>query len=89
MLTLMERAPGEVRPLVRAIWDRGEEVPIPEGEEQLLRELLERHDALSETRELARRASLKAVESIAAVSGESKSRKLLMEIPELLLERSR
>jgi octaprenyl-diphosphate synthase len=89
MLTLMERAPDEVRPLVRAIWDRGEDVPIPSNEEQRLRELLERHDALSETRELARKASLKAVESIAAVPGEPKSRKLLREIPELLLERSR
>lgn len=89
MLTLMERAPDEVRPMIRTIWDRGEEVPIPSHEEQQLRELLERHDALSETRELARQASLKASEAIAGVTGEPKSRKLLREIPEILLERNR
>ncbi|HEX9081854.1 MAG TPA: polyprenyl synthetase family protein, partial [Holophagaceae bacterium] len=34
MLTLLEKAPDEVRPLIRTIWDRGEEVPIPPDEEQ-------------------------------------------------------
>ena len=89
MLTLMERVPDEVRPLVRAIWDRGEDIPIPSNEEQRLRALIADHDALAETRELAKQASLKAVEAIASVPGEPKSRKLLREIPELLLERSR
>jgi len=89
MLTLLECAPDEVRPLIRTIWDRGEEVPIPEAEEHRLRELIRRHDALAETRQLARKASHAAAEAIAIVPGEKKTRKALEEIPEILLERSK
>ena len=89
MLTLLERAPDEVRPLIRTIWDRGEEVPIPEDEEARLRRLITHHDALAETRTLARKASEAASEAISRVSGEKKTLKLLQEIPEILLERSK
>jgi len=89
MLTLLERAPDVARPLIRTIWDRGEEVPIPEDEEAQLRRLIETHDALSETRELARKASHAAAEAIAGVPGEKKTRRILEEIPEILLERSK
>jgi len=89
MLTLLERAPDEVRPLIRTIWDRGEEVPIPDNEEARLRALIAHHDALAETRALARRASEAASKAIARVSGEQKTLKLLQEIPEILLERSK
>jgi octaprenyl-diphosphate synthase len=88
MLTLLECAPEEARPLVRKIWDRGEEVPIPEGEETLLKSLLERHDALAETRDLARQASSAASAALAGVEGEAKAGKLLREIPEVLLQRT-
>ncbi len=88
MLTLMERSPDEVRPLIRTIWDRGEEVPIPQAEEIQLKALIARHDALSETRQLARKASLAASEAIASLPGDRKFQKLLQDIPELLLERS-
>ncbi|MCE1228153.1 MAG: polyprenyl synthetase family protein [Firmicutes bacterium] len=88
MLTLMERAPDEVRPLIRTIWDRGEEVPIPETEEHRLRDLLAAHDALAETRHLAHRASQAAMDAIAQVPGDPKIFKLLREIPEYLLSRS-
>lgn len=89
MLTLLERAPDEVRPLIRTIWDRGEEVPIPETEEAQLRELLAKHQALGETRELAQMASQAASEALERISGEFRSKRLLAEIPEVLLERSK
>jgi octaprenyl-diphosphate synthase len=88
MLTLLERAPDEVRDLIRTIWNRGEEVPIPEGEEAKLRALIERHDALAETRELALKASKNAVAHVAAVQGDAATGGLLREIPEALLSRS-
>jgi octaprenyl-diphosphate synthase len=88
MLTLLERAPDEVRAIVRTIWDRGEEVPIPVEEEAKLRALIERHDALSETRSLALKASQNAVAHLAAVQGDPATAELLRDIPEALLSRS-
>ncbi len=88
MLTLLERAPDEVRPLIRTIWDRGEEVPIPEVEEAKLRALIERHDALAETRRLAREASEGATAALGPVDGDKKTKKLLLDIPAVLLDRS-
>jgi octaprenyl-diphosphate synthase len=88
MLTLLERAPDEVRALLRTIWDRGEEVPIPEAEEAQLRRLIVKHDALSETRDLALAASRNAVAHLASVQGETITGDLLREIPEALLSRS-
>ncbi|MCM2250161.1 MAG: polyprenyl synthetase family protein [Geothrix sp.] len=89
MLTLLEKAPDETRELIRTIWDRGEEVPIPENEEARLRALIDRHDALSETRNLARTASENAVARLADVQGEAATGALLREIPEALLSRSK
>ena len=89
LLTLLERARSEAEPIIRRIWEAGEAVPIPEADEARLRELIARHDALSETRELARKASAAAAAAIAAVPGETLARKLLMEIPEILLDRGR
>jgi len=88
MLTLLEKAPDEVRPLIRTIWDRGEEVPIPEAEEVKLRALIEHHDALAETRELALQASNNAVAHVTGMSGDPETGELLREIPEALLSRS-
>lgn len=87
MLTLLEKAPDEVRPLIRGIWDRGEEVPIPQEEERSLRELLARYGALEETRALASRASFAATEALHGVQGDKKVGKLLRDIPGVLLER--
>jgi geranylgeranyl pyrophosphate synthase len=89
MLTLLERAPDEVRSLIRTIWDRGEEVPIPEDEEARLRALIARHGALSETRDLALRASKNAVAQLSSVQGDAATGGLLREIPEALLSRSK
>ncbi len=89
MLTLLECAPDEVLPFIQAIWDRGEEAPIPEQEERQLRDLMARHDALAETRDLAARASHAASRAIASVPGGKTTRRILEEIPELLLERSK
>nr|WP_320131087.1 polyprenyl synthetase family protein [uncultured Holophaga sp.] len=88
MLTLLDRAP-EARSLVERIWAAGESAPISQEDEGTLRSLLEAHDALAETRELARRASQAARESLQGVQGDKGIRKLLLEIPEVLLERSR
>jgi octaprenyl-diphosphate synthase len=89
MLTLLERAPEEVRPLIRKIWDRGEEVPIPEAEELDLKALLARHNALTETRELAARASQAATDILSGLKGDSSTKSILLEIPKVLLDRSK
>lgn len=88
LLTLLERAPDQVRAIVRTIWDRGEEVPIPAIEEARLRVLIDQHDALTETRELALQASRNAVAHLAAVAGDPATGELLAEIPVALLSRS-
>ena len=88
MLTLLEKAADEVRPLIRTIWDRGEEVPIPAAEEVKLRALIAEHDALAETRELALTASRNAVAHVSALSGDAATGELLKDIPEALLSRS-
>ena len=53
LLTLLERAPADVRPVIQRIWAAGEEVPIHPADEQALRRMLEAHDAYAETRALA------------------------------------
>lgn len=88
MLTLLQKAPDEVRPLIRTIWDRGEEVPIPAAEEIKLRALIDQHDALAETRELALNASRNAVAHVAGMTGHPETGELLRDIPEALLSRS-
>lgn len=89
MLALLEKAPDEVRPIVRTIWDRGEEVPIPEDEERRLRDLLAKYDALSEAHALAEKASFSARDALQGVQGDKKVGKLLRDIPGILLERQR
>jgi len=88
LLTLMERAPGEVRPIIERIWAAGEEVPIRIEDERALRTLLETHDAYAETRSLARQASKAATAALTSLDGDKATRKLLLEIPEFLLARS-
>ncbi len=89
MLTLLEKAPEETRGLVRRIWDRGEEVPIPHEDEDALKKLLQAHDALAETRELARKASASATAILGGLEGEKGTKALLHEIPAALLDRSK
>lgn len=88
MLTLLERAPLEARPIISRIWENGEKEPISPADEASLRGLLERHDALAETRDLARRASESATATLAGVEGDPGTKKLLLDIPEILLARS-
>ena len=88
MLTLLERAPLEARPIIERIWENGEAEPISAGDEAELRALLARHDALAETRELAAAASANATAALGEVEGEPGTHRLLMDIPEILLARS-
>jgi octaprenyl-diphosphate synthase len=88
MLTLLERAPGEARPIVERIWAAGEATPITAEDERALRGLLDRHDAYSETRTLARTASAAADAALEPIEGHKGTKKLLLEIPEFLLARS-
>lgn len=89
LLTLLERAPGETQPIVQRIWEAGEGVPIAQADERQLRDLIVRHDALAETRTLARKASESAVRALTGLQGDASARKLLVEIPQILLERGR
>jgi octaprenyl-diphosphate synthase len=86
MLTLLERAP-EAKAIVGRIWERGAEQPIPANDKFLLRDLLRRHDALEETRDLAQRASAAATAAIQGLDGDATAKKLLLDIPTVLLER--
>ena len=88
LLTLLERAPDQTRPIVQRIWDAGEATPIRAEDEAALRALLERHDALAETRELAHQAAAAASAAMAALDGDPDTRDLLLDIPEFLLSRS-
>ncbi|BDU73088.1 polyprenyl synthetase family protein [Mesoterricola silvestris] len=88
MLTLLERAPQEARPIIARIWENGEKLPISPADEKALRALLERHDALAETRDLARRASEAATAALKPVAGHDGTRRLLLDIPGILLARS-
>lgn len=88
LLTLLERAPGDARPIIQRIWAAGEQAAIRPEDEQALRRLLEVHDAYSETRALARQASAAATAALTSVAGDPATRKLLLEIPDFLLARS-
>jgi octaprenyl-diphosphate synthase len=87
MLTLLEKAP-EARAIIARIWDNGETVPISPEDEQALRALIRTHDALAETRDLARKASVAATAALEAVDGDADTKRLLLDIPEILLARS-
>jgi octaprenyl-diphosphate synthase len=89
MLTLLERAPRETEPIVRRVWEAGEAALISLEDERRLRDLIAHHNALSETRELAAKASKAAVAALSEVDGDMATKKLLAGIPEILLERSK
>lgn len=89
LLTLLETSPAEASPLVERVWSNGEEHPVEPEVEAALRELLDRHGALAETRELAARASTAAARAIEALEGDQATKALLLEIPNALLSRSR
>ena len=88
MLTLLARAPRETRPIIQRIWDAGEATPIRPEDERALRELLNCHEALTETRELAQKAAAAATAAMSALEGDPATRQLLLDIPEFLLSRS-
>ena len=89
MLTLLERDRAAAEPIIQRIWQAGEAAPIAPEDEAALRRLIEAHDALGETRALAGRATHAALEALDGLQGDRSIEKLLREIPEILLERSR
>jgi octaprenyl-diphosphate synthase len=89
MLTLLERASRDTEPIVRRIWEAGESSLIKPEDESQLRELIAKFDALSETRALAAKASKAAVAALSGVAGDAGIKKLLVEIPAILLDRSK
>jgi octaprenyl-diphosphate synthase len=88
LLTLLERAPADTRPIIQRIWDAGEATPIRPEDERALRGLLASHDALSETRALASKAAAAATAALAGIEGDKATKKLLLDMPEFLLARS-
>ena len=64
-------------------------MPIPAEDEAALKRLLEAHEALVETRDLARKASENATAFLDGLEGEKKTKALLHEIPVALLDRSK
>ena len=88
LLTLLERAPGQARPIIQRIWEAGEETPIQPREEQALRALLEPHDAYAETRALARKASAAATTALDRGGRRPGHQEAAPGIPEFLLARS-
>jgi len=89
LLTLLERAPEATSAIVKRVWVGGEEAAISPEDEARLRALIQEHDALAETRELARRASAAATSALEPLTGETKAKRLLMDIPALLLDRDK
>ena len=51
-------------------------------------DLFATHDALAETRDLARKASVAATAALEGVEGDKSTKRLLLDIPEILLARS-
>ena len=87
LLTLLERAPADTRPIIERIWAAGEATPIRPEDERALRSLLAQHDALAETRDLARKAAAAATAALTGLEGDRATKKILLEIPEFLLNR--
>jgi geranylgeranyl pyrophosphate synthase len=88
LLTLLERAPADTRPIIERIWAAGEATPIRPEDERALRNLLAQHDALAETRDLARQAAAAATAALTGLEGDRATKKILLEIPDFLLNRS-
>jgi octaprenyl-diphosphate synthase len=88
MLTLLESEPEATKALIKRVWEANPETSVPKDVEDELRGLIQHHNALSETKALARRASEAAREALKNLKGDEGVKKLLLEIPNVLLERS-
>jgi octaprenyl-diphosphate synthase len=88
MLALQEKAPVESEAIIKQAWANDSPGISPEDATSL-REMLEHHGILGEIINLARTASQKAADALPIESGDAEIGKLLLEIPNQLLERTR
>jgi len=87
MLLLLERAPVEATVIVKRVWEDGSSGISPE-DAQTLRELLKQHGILDDIHRLADQSSKTAMDSLPIADGEPEIARLLLEIPEMLLDRT-
>jgi geranylgeranyl pyrophosphate synthase len=89
-ISLLEKAPDEVRPIIEKIWETDDAVRQDNDIEALL-ELMNHHGTLEEARELAHSASRAAIETLPNIEWENADQTiagLLKDIPEILVGRA-
>jgi octaprenyl-diphosphate synthase len=88
MLALQERAPRESKAIIERAWAQNSSGITPD-DARTLRELLKQHGILDEIGEYASQATKNAASALPTAYGDAEIGKLLIEIPEFLLERTR
>jgi octaprenyl-diphosphate synthase len=86
IIALIEKAPEETTPIIERVWANGS--MLSDKDTQELLRLMKQHGTLAETRELARSASMAAIDSMPIAKGQEEIAKLLQDIPEILLDRT-
>ena len=87
MLLLMERAPGEATAIVKRVW-ADDSSSISPDDAQMLREMISINGIQDDVYQMAEQASRAARDSLPIAGGDPEIVKLLLEIPEMLLERT-
>jgi octaprenyl-diphosphate synthase len=88
LLSLLELAPLETTPIIKRIWGEDIDDPIAPEDKKALYVLLERYDAFSEIKIMAKRAAAKANAALMTLDGDQDIKNLLFEVSESLLARS-
>jgi len=87
MLLLLEREPEKATALIQRVW-AGDSSGISPEDATTLREMLERQGILDEIHRLAGQASKTAMDSLPVAGGDPEIARLLLEIPQILLDRN-
>ncbi|MCL1894433.1 MAG: polyprenyl synthetase family protein [Holophagaceae bacterium] len=92
IISLMEKIPATVTPIIENIWSNDFTGNDPSVSDEkyinILLKLMKQYGTLEETRNLAVAASNKATNSLPLDEGDTDMRKLLMEIPSILIDRT-